>query len=167
MHHHPPPPPHFDPDRFLNSSLHNNNNNSNNNINNHSNNNNNNGNHNENKLTCLSSKVLEQNNQRLEEICHQLAVEKNASISSSTTNSSSTTYNSNSSTSSSGSTFDYTIRMAKGAGIHLGLSFIVKDIKCGWLNAAGFEGSRVKYLEYKILFQLSKIKQCCNQLHIS
>ena len=101
----------------------------------------------------------------MEEICHQLAVEKNASISSSTTNSSSTTYNSNSSTSSSGSTFDYTIRMAKGAGIHLGLSFIVKDIKCGWLNAAGFEGSRVKI--NKILFQLSKIKQCCNQLHIS
>ena len=55
--------------------------------------------------------------------------------------------------------------MAKGAGIHLGLSFIVKDIKCGWLNAAGFEGSRVKI--NKILFQLSKIKQCCNQLHIS
>ena len=93
----------------------------------------------------------------MEEICHQLAVEKNASISSSTTNSSSTTYNSNSSTSSSGSTFDYTIRMAKGAGI--------KDIKCGWLNAAEFEGSRVKI--NKILFQLSKIKQCCNQLHIS
>ena len=120
---------------------------------------------NENKQTCLSSKILEQNNQRLEEICHQLAVEKNASISSSTTNSSSTTYYSNSSTSSSGSTFDYTIRMAKGAGIHLGLSFIVKDIKCGWLNAAGFEGSRVKYLEHEILFQLSKIEQCCNQLH--
>ena len=96
-----------------------------------------------------------------------MAVEKNAFISSSTTNSSSTTYNSNSSTISSGSTFDYTIRMAKGAGIHLGLSFIVKDIKCGWLNAAGFEGSRVKYLEHKILFQLSKIKQCCDQLHSS
>ena len=57
--------------------------------------------------------------------------------------------------------------MAKGAGIHLGLSFIIKDIKCGWLNAAGFEGSRVKYLEHKILFQLSKIKQCCDQLHSS
>ena len=41
-------------------------------------------------------------------------------------------------------TFDYTIKMAKGAGIQLGLSFIVNDIKCGWLNAAGFEGSRVK-----------------------
>ena len=88
-------------------------------------------------------------------------------LSSSTTNSSSTTYNSNSSTISSGSTFDYTIRMAKGAGIHLGLSFIVKDMKCGWLNTAGFEGSRVKYLEHKILFQLSKIKQCCDQLHSS
>ena len=56
-------------------------------------------------------------------------------------------------------------RMAKGAGIHLGLSFIVKDIKCGWLSTAGFEGSRVKYLEHKILFQLSRIEQCCNQLH--
>ena len=114
---------------------------------------------------CHHFRNSDKNNQRLEEICHQLAVDKNASISSSTTNSSSTTYNSNSSTSSSGSTFDYTIRMAKGAGIHLGLSFIVKDIKCGWLNAAGFEGSRVKI--NKILFQLSKIKQCCNQLHIS
>ena len=140
-------PGHGDADHFLdsnpaknnNSNNENNDNSSNNdndsnNNNNDDNNNNDNNNNNGNKNTCPSSKFLEQNNKELGAICHQLAIKKNASISTNSTSKLNST---------SGLAFDYTIKMAKGAGIHLGLSFIIKDIKCGWLNAAGFEGSRV------------------------
>ena len=45
---------------------------------------------------------------------------------------------------------DYSIRKAKGPGDNLGLSFVVKDLKCGFIKNDGFEGSRV--IRPRVLF---------------